>query len=91
MLFRSLNFDYSWTESEDGIIKPAWNRGVAVVCDFVAHLPENTVEWTVKGWKYASDFVKDSGSTSGNVANASAAASGAESSVSSSTTADQHQ
>jgi len=63
-----LDFDYSWMESEDGIVKPAWNKGVAVVCDFIAHLPENTVELTVKGWKYASGYINDSSSASGNVA-----------------------
>ena len=57
-------------ESEDGIVKPAWNKGVAVVCDFIAHLPENTVDLSVKGWKKVGDYMNDTSAVTDSVAQA---------------------
>jgi len=66
-----LDFDYSWMHSQDGLIKPAWNKAVDVTCNFVAHAPENVIIWSVKGWKYVSNFVTDTTTTTDNVASAS--------------------
>jgi len=47
-----LNFDLSRVSSPiNGMIKPAWNKGVTWTVETVAELPENIPKWGVTGWQ----------------------------------------
>jgi hypothetical protein len=47
----------------DGIIKPTWNKGVAVTFDFIAHSPETLSNLAVTGWNKVYEFATDSTTT----------------------------
>lgn len=52
-----LSFDMSWMQNKDGIVKPTWNKAVAISCDFLAHSPQTTKELGVKGYNKAYEYM----------------------------------
>ena len=58
-----LDFDLSWTKNKDGIVRPAWNKGVYATFDFLAHSPETLQALAVSGWNKAYELASDSTAT----------------------------